>query len=86
MIEAKGTKYGVVKTKLSKGKWTHWYKCPYIEYIEDKEYNIDFLGKKANVRSLKIENGISKAEVRDLFETLGLNVGYEDGMIIVRMR
>lgn len=38
VIEAKGTKYGVVKTPL-KGSgataWTHWYKCPFITYIED---------------------------------------------------
>ena len=34
VIEAKGHAYGVVKTVLSKGKWTHWGKCPWIEYGE----------------------------------------------------
>ena len=36
VIEAKGTKYGVVLTPL-KGlgatKWTHWFLCPYIDYV-----------------------------------------------------
>lgn len=32
VIEAMGTRYGVVKTKLSEGRWTHWLKIPYITY------------------------------------------------------
>lgn len=33
VIEAHGTKYGVIKTKLKGGTpWTHWLKCPYINY------------------------------------------------------
>lgn len=31
-IESRGTKYGVVKTKLEERPWTHWLKCPYIDY------------------------------------------------------
>ena len=34
VIEAKGTRYGVVKTNLSDGRWTHWLKIPYITYLE----------------------------------------------------
>lgn len=37
VIEAHGTKYGVIQTPL-KGPgstgWSHWLKCPYIEYVE----------------------------------------------------
>lgn len=36
VIEAMGTQYGVVKTQLKNGRWTHWLKVPYIKYI-DKE-------------------------------------------------
>lgn len=36
VIEAMGTKYGVVRTKLSDGRWTHWLKIPYITYIEEE--------------------------------------------------
>jgi len=35
VIEAMGTKYGVVKTKLSERTWTAWLKIPYISYITD---------------------------------------------------
>lgn len=34
VIEAKGTKYGVVETELTAGGWTHWLKIPYITYID----------------------------------------------------
>lgn len=36
VIEARGTKYGVVKTKLKDRPWTHWLKYPGIEYIVDE--------------------------------------------------
>ena len=32
VIEAMGTKYGVVKTKLADRNWTHWLKIEYINY------------------------------------------------------
>ena len=32
VIEAMGTKYGVVKTELANRGWTHWLKVPYINY------------------------------------------------------
>lgn len=34
VIEAMGTRYGVVQTNLSDGRWTHWLKIPYITYSE----------------------------------------------------
>jgi hypothetical protein len=34
VIEAHGTKYGVIKTPLKGGTpWTHWLKCPYLNYV-----------------------------------------------------
>ena len=32
VVEAMGTKYGVVKTELADRSWTHWLKVPYINY------------------------------------------------------
>ena len=32
VVEALGTRYGVVKTKLEGARWTHWLKIPYISY------------------------------------------------------
>ena len=37
VVEAMGTQYGVVKTKLKNGRWTHWLKIPYIKYIEESK-------------------------------------------------
>lgn len=36
-IEARGTRYGVVKTKVSSRNWTGWCKNPYINYIGETE-------------------------------------------------
>ena len=32
VVEARGHKYGVVKTKLSERGWKSWGKCPWVEY------------------------------------------------------
>lgn len=33
VIEAKGTKFGVIRSNLADGNWTHWLKIPYITYL-----------------------------------------------------
>ena len=37
VIEAMSTEYGVVKTKLTSGRWTHWLKIPHIRYVKEKD-------------------------------------------------
>lgn len=37
VIEARGTAYGVVKTRLKDRPWTHWFKSPWIEYVSAAE-------------------------------------------------
>lgn len=37
VIEAMGTKYGVVKTKLSGRGWTHWLEVPHISYPKEEK-------------------------------------------------
>ena len=37
VIEAMGTKYGVVKTQLSERSWTAWLEIPYISYITTEQ-------------------------------------------------
>lgn len=34
VIEARGTKYGVVQTELEGRGWTHWLECPFILYVK----------------------------------------------------
>lgn len=38
VIESTNSSFGdgVVRTELKARKWTHWLKCPYIEYVEDE--------------------------------------------------
>lgn len=40
VIEAHGTKYGVIQTKMNDTGWTHWLKCPYIEYLKEVKYMV----------------------------------------------
>ena len=35
VIDAMGTRYGVVKTAVSSGSWTGWCKNPYINYVDE---------------------------------------------------
>lgn len=42
VIEARGTKYGVVKTKLVDRPWTHWLKYPGIEYLAEEMNLVKF--------------------------------------------
>lgn len=37
VIEAKGHKWGVIKSKLSATPWTDWGYCPYIEYVKEEK-------------------------------------------------
>ena len=37
VVEAMGTRYGVVKTQLADRNWTAWLKIPYINYVEMEE-------------------------------------------------
>lgn len=35
VVEAMGTKYGVVRTQMTGSRWTHWLKVSYIIYVEE---------------------------------------------------
>lgn len=49
VIEAKGTKYGVVQTSLEGSTWTHWLRCPFISYEDSNNLTwIDILQKTTN--------------------------------------
>jgi hypothetical protein len=38
VIEARGFSYGVVETDLNSRGWTHWGKCPWINYPKEGNY------------------------------------------------
>ena len=59
VIEARGTKYGVVKTKLKDRPWTHWLKYPGIEYVEGDYMFNDIQGHYAE----KYIDAVAKAKI-----------------------
>ena len=61
VIESAGTLYGVKKSTVKKsyvsGPWTHWYKCPYIEYpgeVEQPDGNPDTEEKPVAPSEIKV--------------------------------
>lgn len=77
VIEANGTRTGVIQTPLKGGTpWTHWLKCPWIEYQEETEKAEDedmkrikgTIGSKSVVAYLDAEGHaqVPAAALRDL--------------------
>jgi hypothetical protein len=40
-IEARGTYYGVVKTRVKDRPWTYWFKSPWLEYTSEPDFKCD---------------------------------------------
>jgi hypothetical protein len=40
-IEARGTYYGVVKTRVKDRPWTYWFKSPWLEYVTGPSFKCD---------------------------------------------
>lgn len=87
VIEFKGFSYGAVETKLSAGKWTHWYELPFLDY---GEWDDDLAGKQgdstatapsANAYTLgsrllkKGSKGADVTELQKLLVGMGYNLG-----------
>jgi len=72
VIEAHGTKFGVIQTPL-KGAgstpWTHWLKCPYISYVvaeQKPEPTLNFpIHMTANIQDIGIvkANGVNDCKI-----------------------
>lgn len=82
VIESKGTKYGVVQTPLTgvgANSWTHWLKCPFIEYIIDEEKGGDIdMYIKFGEKSGKV--GIIQTYLKELgYYTLEVDNDYGNG-------
>lgn len=45
VIEANTTRVGVIETQLQSGRWTHWLKIPFIEYMDPEEKEEALYGK-----------------------------------------
>ena len=65
VIEARGTKYGVVETDLNDRGWTDWFKSTLVEYVDvDKELNWkqQIVKEAFDLGLLKSDEWIEKAE------------------------
>ncbi len=77
VIEARGFNYGVVETSLSKRGWTHWGKCPWIKYPENRNYFIACAHDEVSiVDALKNTGEISSFSYRKKIAEANGIVGY----------
>jgi hypothetical protein len=71
VIEARGTKYGVIQTPLrgtGSTPWTHWLKCPYIEYLPEEKF-IDIVNHWAREKILHaVELGLMQGDGDNTFD------------------
>ncbi len=83
-IEAQGFSAGIIKTQVSKRNWTHWYACPYMDYLNaDGTAITEYAGlASATVnRTLSYQEGksmMSGDDVKELQNRL-LYLGYDCG-------
>lgn len=79
IIEARGSAYGVVRTKVAQRDFTHWFKLNDIEYVEgDNEMvekgKIIVNGEEQTVDMIR-KDGITYVKTRDIANVFGLKVG-----------
>ena len=60
-IEARGTEYGVVKTEVRNGTWTHWLQSPFIEYHKVDSTDFDW-AKERGYLDGKATDLVTKSE------------------------
>lgn len=80
VIEFKGFKYGCVRTKLSAGKWTHWYELPFIDYdgAAGGMPEPDDPPAEYSLGSRTLKRGSEGGDVKELQEILAA-LGYDLG-------
>lgn len=71
VIEARGHRYGVVQTELSKRPWRNWGKCPYLTYeVEEEDVEVKTVTMMVNgvptpVHTVNVQNE-NYVRLRDL--------------------
>lgn len=79
IIEARGSAYGVVRTKVKDRDFTHWFLLNDIEYLQEDDEMVEkskiiVNGKEEMVDMIR-KNGTTYIKTRDIAEVLGLKVG-----------
>lgn len=82
-IEARGFAYGIVKTRVSERKWTHWFKCPYITYVDDGSVpSIHVPETQALQRTLQNQPGsLMRGQDVHMLQAWLLSLGHDPGKL-----
>lgn len=78
VFEAKGFKSGNVLSKLSDGKWTHWYYLPFLDYGEDNDLPSASVAVKYTLGARLLRKGCKGEDVAHL-QRLLVGMGYDLG-------
>ena len=82
VIEARGHKYGVVKTKLAGRGWARWGKCPWITYAEvviDDGKKLSYYSKYKGL-SISIVDALSSVGVKDVSKAHRAKIAKANGI------
>lgn len=79
IIEARGSAYGTVRTKVSQRDFTHWFLLNDIQYVERDDEMVErekiiVNGKECQADMIR-KDGITYIKTRDIAKLLGLKVG-----------
>ncbi len=79
IIEARGSQFGTVRTKVGQRDFTHWFLLKDIEYVEEdvemvEKGKIIVDGEEQVVEMIR-KDGITYIKTRDIANVLGLKVG-----------
>lgn len=79
IIEARGSAYGVVRTKVKERDFTHWFRLKDITYVEEADEVVEkdkiiVNGKEYEVNMIR-KDGTTYIKTRDIADLMGLKVG-----------
>jgi len=78
IIEARGSQYGVIRTRVKYRDFTHWFLLKDIEYVEENEEMVEkgtvIVDGKEIIVDLIFKDGTNYIKVRDLGDALGYKV------------
>ncbi len=91
IIEARGSAYGVVRTKVSERDFTHWFYIAGIVYSDDEEeeYEVENItvivdGVEVEMEGIFVE-GTNYVKIRDLANALGVEIGNEGAIPVLSL-
>ncbi len=79
IIEARGSQFGTVRTKVGQRDFTHWFLLNDIEYVEEETEMVEkgkiIVDGEEQVVEMIRKDGVTYVKTRDIANVLGLKVG-----------